>query len=280
MNGTGGLALKDWPARRRFSLVIDWLHSLSIVALVLVVCAATGLVTAAIYVIVTRLAAGGQRDALAAVSPGMLPPMALVFGLLVGFLAAEVWSSSSSAQGAVNNEAGALRSVDLLDREFAAADQQRMDALIRAYIQQVVTREWPAMSHQNATLVVASPELAEALQLALELPADTPGRVAAQREMVSSLQDAFDARRQRIIISESAVNSAKWAGVIALGILTLIAVACVHSPNPRTTAIALTLFASAIVVSLLMIGVQDRPFAGPFKVKPTPLVQVQPPPAS
>jgi hypothetical protein len=29
-----------------------------------------------------------------------------------------------------------------------------------------------------------------------------------------------------------------------------------------------------------MIGVQDRPFAGPFKVKPTPLVQVQPPPAS
>jgi len=280
MNGTGGLALKDWPARRRFSLVIDWLHSLSIVALVLVVCAATGLVTAAIYVIVTRLAAGGQRDALAAVSPGMLPPMALVFGLLVGFLAAEVWSSSSSAQGAVNNEAGALRSVDLLDREFAAADQQRMDALIRAYIQQVVTREWPAMSHQAATLVVASPELAQALQLALELPADTPGRVAAQREIVTSLQDAFDARRQRIIISESAVNSAKWAGVIALGILTLIAVACVHSPNRRTTAIALTLFASAIVVSLLMIGVQDRPFAGPFKVKPTPLVQVQPPPAS
>ena len=276
MNGTGGLALKDWPARRRFSLVIDWLHSLSIVALVLVVCAATGLVTAAIYVIVTRLAAGGQRDALAAVSPGMLPPMALVFGLLVGFLAAEVWSNSSSAQGAVNNEAGALRSVDLLDREFPAADQQRMDALIRAYIQQAVTREWPAMAHQNATLVVASPELAQALQLALELPADTPGRVAAQREIVTSLQDAFDARRQRIIISESAVNSAKWAGVIALGILTLIAVACVHSPNRRTTAIALTLFASAIVVSLLMIGVQDRPFAGPFKVTPTPLVQVQP----
>src|SRR6476619_1895395 len=125
------------------------------VSLVLVVCAATAIVTLAIFVTVTRLAAAGHSDALAAVSPGMLPPMALVFGLLVGFLAAEVWSSSSSAQGAVNNEAGALRSVDLLDREFAAADHQRMDALIRAYIQQVVTREWPAMSHQNATLLVA-----------------------------------------------------------------------------------------------------------------------------
>jgi len=26
----------------------------------------------------------------------------------------------------------------------------------------------------------------------------------------------------------------------------------------------------------LMIGVQDRPFAGPYRVKPTPLVQVEP----
>jgi hypothetical protein len=260
--------------------VIDWLHSLSIVALVVVVCAATAFVTVAIYVVVTRLAAAGQRDSLSGVSPGMLPPLALVFGLLVGFLAAEVWSTSSSAQGAVDNEGGTLRSVDLLDREFPAADQQQMDAVIRQYIQQAVTHEWPAMAHQNATLVAASPEFALALQLALKLPADTPGRLAAQREIVTSLQDAFDARRQRIIISESAVNSAKWAGAIALGIITLIVVPCVHCTNRRTAAIAMTLFASAIVVSLLMIGVQDRPFAGPFKVKPTPLIQVQPQPAS
>jgi uncharacterized membrane protein len=100
--------------------------------------------------------------------------------------------------------------------------------------------------------------------------------VVAQREIVTSLDAALDARRQRIIISQSAVNSAKWAGVIALGILTLIAIACVHSANRRTTAIAMTLWAAAVVVSLLMIGVQDRPFAGPYRVKPTPLVQVEP----
>ena len=104
--------------------------------------------------------------------------------------------------------------------------------------------------------------------------------MVAQREIVTSLEAALDARRQRIIISASAVNSAKWAGVIGLGILTLIAIACVHSANRRTTAIAMTLFASAIVVSLLMIGVQDRPFAGPYQVQPTPLIQVEPRPAT
>ena len=259
--------------------MIDWLHSLPIAALVLVVCAATALVTLAIYVAATRLAAAGHRDAMSALSPGMLPPMSLVFGLLVGFLAAGVWSNTSNAQQAVDQEAGALRSVDLLDRDFPTADQQRLDQLIRSYIEQAVNHEWPAMAHQNATLTVAPPQLAEALQVALALSADNPGRVVAQREIVTSLEAALDARRQRIIISGSAVNSAKWAGVIGLGVLTLIAIACVHCANQRTLAIALTLFASAIVVSLLMIGVQDRPFAGPYHVKPTPLIQVEPQPA-
>ena len=62
--------------------MVNWLHSLSIVSLLLVTCAATALVTVAIYLIVTRLDAAGQRDALTAVSPGLLPPLALVFGLL------------------------------------------------------------------------------------------------------------------------------------------------------------------------------------------------------
>src|SRR6476469_10005959 len=108
-------------------------HSLSIASLRPGPCAAAAVVTVAIYVIVTRLAAGGQRDAVTAVSPGLLPPLALVFGLLIGFLAAGVWSNNSSAQQAVDSEASALRSVDLLDRDFPAADQRRLDLLIRSY---------------------------------------------------------------------------------------------------------------------------------------------------
>jgi hypothetical protein len=259
--------------------VIDWLHSLPIGVLAVVVCTATAVVTAAIFTIVTRLAVGKRAASFSAVSPGLLPPMALVFGLLVGFLAASVWGDNSSAQLAVDREASALRTASLLVRDFPGADQQRMDALIRAYIHSMVTREWPAMADQNATLLQPPPELASALQLALTLQARDSGQVVAQREIVSSLDNAFDARRQRILISESSVNWAKWAGVIGLGILTLIAVAFVHSADRGSAAIALTLFAAAIAASLLMIAAQDRPFAGPFRVQPTPLVQVEPAPS-
>ena len=98
----------------------------------------------------------------------------------------------------------------------------------------------------------------------------------AQREMVAALDSALDARRERILVSESRVNWAKWAGVVLLAALTLLAIAFVHSERRATTAIAMGIFASAVAVCLLLIAVQDRPFAGPFPVKPDALVQVIP----
>ena len=256
-----------------------WLNSLSTLPLAIVLCLVVAIVAGVIFVIVTRLAAGGHAATFSAVSPGMLPPMALVFGLVIGFLAAEVWSAHSSAQQAVDREASALRSVDLLIGDFTPADRQRMDVLIRGYIDDVIAREWPAMADQDATLLVVPSQMAAALALALHLPTGDSGQVVAQREIVVALQAALDARRQRIIISDSSVNAAKWLAVFALGVLTLISVAFVHCANRATAAIAITLFACAIAVSMVMISVQDRPFAGPFRVEPTPLIQVQPPPA-
>ena len=77
-------------------------------------------------------------------------------------------------------------------------------------------------------------------------------------------------------MSESNVNWAKWTGVVLLAALTLLAIAFVHSERRATTAIAIGIFASAVAVCLVMIASQDRPFAGPFAVKPDPLVQVMP----
>ena len=46
------------------------------------------LVTVAIYVVVMVLAVGERARSFKAISPGMLPPLGIIFGLLVGFTAA------------------------------------------------------------------------------------------------------------------------------------------------------------------------------------------------
>jgi multisubunit Na+/H+ antiporter MnhC subunit len=90
--------------------------------------------------------------------------------------------------------------------------------------------------------------------------------------MVKALQ--LDARRQRIVISQSTVGTVKWAAILLQGLCTLVAIAMVHSDNRLTCAIALTLFATGIALSLLLIAAYSRPFTGEISVGPKLLKQV------
>lgn len=256
--------------------MIDWVYGLSLVWLIVGVVAATLLVAALIWACVGALGTGDRTQVFAGVSPGMLPPLGIVFALVVGFLAAGVWNDASNARLAVNREASALRTADLLVGGFPAPDATQMRLLIRRQIEQAVEREWPEMAQRRVTLAVIPPALARALQLALRLRPRTTGQEVAQRELVTSLETALDARRQRIIISQSRVNWAKWAGVVALAVLALLAVAFVHAGRRSTAAIAMGVFACAVAVSIILIVSQDRLFGGPFGIKPTVLEQVVP----
>lgn len=81
-----------------------------------------------------------------------------------------------------------------------------------------------------------------------------------------------------LVVSESSVNWVKWTGVILVALLTLVAIAFVHSDNRLTAGLAMGLFAAAVAVSPMLIAVQERPFNGPFAVRPDVLTQVMPPP--
>ena len=96
--------------------------------------------------------------------------------------------------------------------------------------------------------------LIEALHKVLTLkPADDTQRTE-QPEMVKAIQAALDARRQRIVVSESSVGTVKWAGILLQAICTLIAIAMVHCDNRLASAIAMTLFATGIA----LVAIVDR----------------------
>ena len=132
--------------------MFDWLTNLPVVWIALVVFVGMALLTAAIYAVVMRLAEGERAAAMQAVSPGMLPPMGILFALIVGFLAVGVWGNVDRAEEAVDNEASALRSVVLLSDDLPRILRARMRALIRRQIETAVNDEWPAMEEQRASL--------------------------------------------------------------------------------------------------------------------------------
>ena len=251
----------------------DWLLNLPVVWMAVVVFAAIYLLAASIYWVVITLAVNDRARAFKAVSAGMLSPLGILFALLVGFIAVEVWGSFDKAKAAVTSEASALRAIVLLAGTFPEEQKTRIYALINRHIEKAVNEGWPAMAQQRATLSTLPTQI-EALDAVLAIkPADDSQRIA-QSEMVKALQTALDARRQRIVVSESGLGKVKWAAILLQALCTLIVIAMVHSDNRLTCAITLTVFATGVALSLLLIAAYSRPFTGEISVGPDLLKQV------
>jgi len=75
--------------------------------------------------------------------------LGVLFALLVGFIAVEVWNSFDKAKTAVATEASALRAVVLLADNLPEEQRTRIDALINRHIEEVVNKEWPEMAHSE-----------------------------------------------------------------------------------------------------------------------------------
>jgi len=256
--------------------VIDWLYQLPIFWMAVVVFSASYLVAAIVDRIVVRLATGERAQAFKAVSPGMLPPLGIIFGLLVAFIAAQVWGDLDRATAAVNREASALRAVVLLAPRFGDSANARLRSLVASHVHEAVTEEWPAMAQRRATLVMTPASLAEALRLTLAIEPKGPAEATAQREVVSAIETALDARRQRIITSRATVDWVKWMTLIVQAICTMVAIAMVHSDSRKATGIALGLFSTGVAVAILLIAAHNRPFTGELAVQPDILLQVMP----
>ena len=100
--------------------------------------------------------------------------------------------------------------------------------------------------------------LSEVLQETLTFPTVNDAQKAAQREIMSALQSALEAR----------------IGLLLTGLCVLITTALVHLDNRRNCGIAVALFATGMAVSLLLVASHSRPFTGEISIGPDLLQQI------
>jgi hypothetical protein len=253
-----------------------WILNLPIIWMSIAILGGIYLFAAAVYVLITALAVGERARAFKMISPGMLALLGIIFALLVAFLASQVWSQSDRANVAVDREASALRGVVLLAAGFPGEPERRLQELVRRHIQNVVTQEWPAMARGTETLTIVPAPLDEALRFTLALTPRGEGQAVAQREIVTALLSALEARRQRIILSESSINGVKWTVLLVQAGLTFIAIALIHSENRAANRIILAIFATAVGMAFVLLAAHSRPFTGGRSVQPTVLLQIMP----
>jgi hypothetical protein len=99
----------------------DWLHSLPVLWMAILVFGFTYLITAGIHAVITVLAVGERARSFKAVSPGLLPPLGIIFGLFVVFTAAQVWTDNEKAMwpapGSEDTELGVLMELEVCHGE-------------------------------------------------------------------------------------------------------------------------------------------------------------------
>jgi hypothetical protein len=255
--------------------MIAWFAQVPLVVLTAAVFLALYLAVVLILVVLLVVRRRGHDATLGPLSPGLMAPLGLIFGLLVGFLVADVWADRARAASAVSQEASALRDIDLLAGAFPAS-QPQVRQLLREQIDNYVATEWPQMAAGQATLVVAPAQLVQAQSLVLSLPVATDGQRVAQNQLVETIDRALEARRARLALSNSAIDGLRLTALYLVAVTTLAAMGCVQADRLRRAATAMALLATAMAIALTLLVAEAAPFAGYFAIAPELLLQIRP----
>lgn len=242
--------------------MLTWLTGQSIGIIAVLVFGAVYLLGAAIAAATSFAERRGLGRYLVGASQIVVQPIAVVFALIVGFVAADVWPTFDRARAAVGIEAGRLReaviAADALPQDVRAMLRGR----VREHIDFIVANEWPAMAAQTQTLRGPPTALHTALRELLSMKVENDGQRLAQARAVAAIEDALDARRQRILLSLDTMGGTKAFLLLLLTGLVMLTLALMNVDRRGVRNANIAIFATAAAASILAIVVYDRPFGG------------------
>jgi hypothetical protein len=195
--------------------------------------------------------------------------VAVLFALLTGFLANEVWDRNRQANRVILAERDGLMAIHAITIA-TVSDMTGIRTAAQRYASALIHREWPHMAHQEHS-PEAGQELLDLLSLVSDPQVGVEAGIPAQSALLDTVLKLRSARYDRLALSGDQTDRTKWTAVLILGLMTLVAIAIVHLDKPRAQLAALTIFSVAAVVALGLVAIRERPFDGPLHVSPAPL---------
>jgi Protein of unknown function (DUF4239) len=206
---------------------------------------------------------------------GVVAPFAgaivIIFSILVGFLANDVWDRNRRAAETVRGEAASLVSLHALAAALGAP-HVAIDRAIRAYAAAVINTEWPRMENGEA-----SPEAEAAQDELLQTVAQSKtalGNAALSGLLLDTALKVRAARGDRLALSSDFSENFKWASVLLMAVMAQISVAAVHLDGARAQIAAMVIVTSSIVLLIGLIATHESPFQPPLGITPAPIAKL------
>lgn len=199
--------------------------------------------------------------------------VAVIFAILLGFLASDIWDRERRAAAAVRTEAESLLSLATLAKTFDLPREPLAGAM-RGYIGAVVNDEWPRMADgQSADLAEQGLDQLLKIIARLDVP-NGPGNADIHRLLFDGGMAVRAARNERLHLAGDSSENLKWKLVLVMAVMCQVTVAVVHLELIRPQIAALTIWTVSLIAVIGLLAAYELPFTPPFSIAPTPIANV------
>lgn len=223
-----------------------------------------------------RLSFGARVSAWVQSFRGVVAPfvgaVVVIFGILVGFLASDIWERNRRAAITVRAEAASLVSLHALAAALGSP-HVAIDRAIRAYATAVLDKEWPRMQSGEAAPEAEAAQ-DELLRIVAQLEFAAPHNAALDRLVLETALKVREARGERLTFSSDFAEGTKWSCVLFMALLGQISLAAVHLKEMRAQVAAMVIFTASVILVIGLLAAHEAPFQPPLGVSPDPIAKI------
>lgn len=189
----------------------------------------------------------------------------VIYGILLGLVAAGVWSNSQTLSGQVDTEATITAALYQDMATYPPAARHLYERELRTYVKAVIHQDWP--EHHQGLIPQESSKLLRTFKndfLAFE--PSTPRLQIVHQQAINQVNELLLAHRLRLRGDQANLPSLLW-WVLILGAAINVAISWFFVAVDATHQVALTCLVALLLGSLLFLtAAMDNPFRGAFSV--------------
>lgn len=192
----------------------------------------------------------------------------LLYAILLAFVVVVAWEQFNSAEESTHTEVTRLSNLFRDAEPFPPDNRDRIQGALVAYVQSVVDREYDAMADgESDGLTVAAYENVWSSFYDTRVEADGPAATFYD-SAVGRLNELGEARRLRLLSSQSTIPAPLWVLLIGGGLFTIAWLFPFYMADTRVQTVAIGTVGAFMGFVLFLIYALQHPFAGDIAIDP------------
>lgn len=200
--------------------------------------------------------------------------LAVIYGVLAGLSALYLINNNSYTADAVIREANAVADIYRYSNWLNEPTRSSIQSEIKKYLTNVIAIEWP---HMEKGEPVNRQEGVTAINTITNQLIHYNGRTNSEallvHDMLDEIRSLYNARQQRIHMTETLLSPELWV-VIIIGTILTLCINFLFGMNfylHAITVCAVALMTSSMIFLLITL---DKPFQGEFNIRPDAFVRI------